>query len=162
LASVNHGQPEIAATPRPAVLSDPGVVKATSAGSSQQASKAVVAKSGAKPVPVHAADLPPVAHQAVPSTGNADRDKVNQQEQDDLRDSQEKQRQELQQKQVADHVSAAQHPASSPNAKALEQNHQAQTQALVQRNTSEQKSLQVAQANRPVTKSPADPQHHTS
>jgi hypothetical protein len=32
----------------------------------------------------------------------------------------------------------------------------------VQRNTSEQKSLQVAQANRPVTKSPADPQHHTS
>jgi hypothetical protein len=161
-ASVNHGKPEIAATPRPAALNDPGVLKATSAGSSQVASKALVAESGQKHFPVHAADLPPVAHQAAPSTGNADRDKVNQQELDTLNDSQEKQRQALQQKQAADHASAAQQPASSVNDKALEQKHQAQTQALAQRHTTEQKTLQVTQAHRPEAKGPADAAHHTS
>jgi hypothetical protein len=55
-----------------------------------------------------------------------------------LRDSQEKQRQELQQQQAADHERAAKQPSTSANGKALEQQHQAQTQALAQRHTTEQ------------------------
>jgi hypothetical protein len=77
---------------------------------------------------------------------------VNQRAQDDLRVSQQKQRQELQQQQAADHERAAKEPPTSANAKALELQHQAQTQALAQRHTTEQKTLRVSQAKRPEAK----------
>ena len=165
-ASVNNGKPEIAATSRPAELNGGGVVKANSAGSPQRASGPVVA---AKPlttavetpaerrVPMHAADLPPVAHQTASSTGNVQRDRVNQQAQDDLRNGQEKQRQKLQQKQAADHERAAKQPAASANVQALEQQHQAQTQALTQRHAMEQKTLQETQVKKPEGKGEAAP-----
>ena len=72
-ASVNHGKPPIAATSKPAELNGPGVVKASAAGSPEKASRTVVAGKApqtvaaapaAKRAPVHAADLPPVVHQA--------------------------------------------------------------------------------------------------
>jgi hypothetical protein len=156
LASVNHGKPPIAATSKPAQLNGPGVVKASAAGSPQKASTTVAAAPAVKPAPVHAADLPPVAHQAVPSTGNVERDKVNQQQQDALSDIQEKQRQALQQKQTAEHEQAAKQPSASANVKALEQQHQAQTQALAQRHTTEQKTLQQTQ-QKPEAKGEAAP-----
>jgi hypothetical protein len=155
LASVNHGKPPIAATPKPAELNGPGVVKASSAGSPEKSSKIVAAALPERRAPVHAADLPPVAHQAAPSTGNAERDKVNQQQQDALRDTQEKQRQALQQKQAADHEQAAKQPSTSANVKALEQQHQAQTQALAQRHTMEQKTLHETQQQKPEGKGEA-------
>jgi hypothetical protein len=142
LASVNHGKPEIAATSKPAELNRPGVVKVSVAGSAEKASRTVAAAPTEMRFPVHAADLPPIAHQAAPGTGNAERDKVNQGQLDDLRDSQEYQRQELQQRQAADHERAAKQPSTSANLNELEQQHQAQTQALAQRHTMEQKSLQ--------------------
>ena len=166
LASVNHGKPQIAATSKPAELNGPGVVKASAAGAPEKTSKTVVTARPSKTVaaapaekrsPVHAADLPPVAHQAAPSTGNAERDKLNQRQQDDLRDSQEKQRQELQQKQAADHERAAKQPSTSANVKELEQQHQAQTQALAQRHTMEQKTLQETQAKKPEGKGETAP-----
>jgi hypothetical protein len=123
-ASTNHGKPEIAATPKPIE----------------------------KSAPMHATDLPPVAHQPARSTGNVERDKVNQRTKDDLSDSQEKQRQELQQKQAADHEQAAKQPAASGNTQALERQHQAQTQALAQRHTMEQKTLQDTQEAKPAGK----------
>jgi WXXGXW repeat (2 copies) len=166
LASVNHGKPETAATSKPSELNGQGVVKANSAESPQRASQPVVA---AKPLkaavdapaetraPIHAAELPPVARQTASSTGNVERDKVNQRAQDDLRNGQEKQRQELQQKQAADHELAAKQPAASANVKALELQHQAQTQALAQRHTMEQKTLQETQAKKPEGKGEAAP-----
>ncbi len=99
--------------------------------------------------PAHAADLPAIVHQPVPSTGDAARDKVNQQQQDKLRDNQEKQRQALQQQQAADHARAAQATSRNAGGEELERQHQAQTQALVQRHASEQQSLRETQAKRP-------------
>jgi len=101
--------------------------------------------------------LAPVAHQSALSTGNVERDTVNQQEQNQLRDTQEKQRQELQQQQAADHERPAKQPSASANVKTLEQQHQAQTQALVQRHTTEQKTLQETQQKRPEGKGEAAP-----
>jgi hypothetical protein len=152
LASVNHGRPPIAATSKPAEFNEPGVAKASAAGSIEKTSRAVVATPAGKRAPVHAADLPAVVHQAVPNTGNVERDKINQQEQDQLRDSQEKQRQDLQQKQASDHERAAQESPASANVKQLEKQHQAQTQALAQRHTTEQSTLRETQAKRPEGK----------
>jgi len=166
-ATVNHGKPPIAATAKPAELNSAAIVKASAAGSAKEASKAAVTSKAVKAAaaaapaekrsPVHAADLPPVAHQPVSSSGDIERDKVNQRQQDDLRDNQEKQRQELQQQQAADHERAAKQPAASANMEALEQQHQSQTQALAQRHTMEQKALQDNQARKPEGRSEASP-----
>jgi len=123
-ASVNHGKPTIAATPRPVERAPP----------------------------IHAAELPAVTHQAVRSTGNVARDQANQQDRDELSNNQEKQRQELQQRQAADHEQAAKQPAARANTEALERQHQAQTQAMAERHTVEQKTLQQTQEARPVAK----------
>ncbi|MGO9717711.1 MAG: hypothetical protein ACLPV2_12120 [Steroidobacteraceae bacterium] len=128
-AMTNHGKSEMAATPKPI----------------------------ARAAPVHAADLPPVVHQAARSTGNVERDTANQRARDDLSNTQEKQRQELQQRQVADHQKAAKQPAVNGNDQALERQHQAQTQALAQRHTIEQKSLQETQEPKTAEKHEAAP-----
>jgi hypothetical protein len=154
-ASVNHGKPLIAATPKPAQLYGPGVVKANSGAPPEKLSKSVAAVPAEKRAPVHAADLPPVVHQTAPSTGNIERDTVNQRQQDDLRDGQEKQRQELQQRQAADHEQATKQPSTSTNVQKLERQHQAQTQALAQRHTMEQRTLQGTQEKKPAGKADA-------
>jgi hypothetical protein len=61
-----------------------------------------------------------------------------------------KQRQELQQRQAADHEQAAKQPLANGNAQALERQHQ--TQALAQRHTMEQKTLQETQEPKPAGK----------
>jgi hypothetical protein len=68
---------------------------------------AIVHRSGPAAAPVHAIDLPRVAHEPVSRTGDAERDNQNQREQDALRDQQEQQRRELQQSQANDHARAA-------------------------------------------------------
>ena len=166
LASVNHAKPQIAATSKPAELNGRDAVKASSAGTAEKAAGTLVAAKAKKPAviaaaktraPVHAADLPPVARQTAPTTGNAERDRANQQAQDDLGASHAKQRQALQQQQAADHERAAKQPATVANVKALELQHQAQTQALAQRHTTEQKTLRVSQAKQPEKKGEAAP-----
>ena len=151
-ATENHGKPEIAATSKPAEFNGANVVKARAAGSAAQTPERSDATPAKKPATVHAEDLPAIVHQAAPSTGDAARDQVNQRQQDDLRDGQEKQRQELQQKQAADHLQAAKQPSTSGGAQQLELQHQAQTQALAQRHSVEQKSLQETQQKKPEAK----------
>jgi hypothetical protein len=151
-ASVNHGKPEIAATSKPAEFNGANVVKPRAAESPAQAPERSAATPARKPATVHAEDLPAIVHQAAPSTGDVARDQANQRQQNDLRDGQEKQRQELQQKQAADHAQAAKQPVPSGNAQQLEQQHQAQTQALAQRHSAEQKSLQETQQKKPKVK----------
>lgn len=155
--SVSQAKPQIAAKSEPTEPNGHGAVKASAAGPAGKDSKTVVAAPVAKRAPVHAADLPPVARQAAPSTGNAARDKANQQEQEGLAASQEKQRQALQQQQAADHERAAKPPSTSASVKQLEQQHQAQTESLAQRQTAEQKTLQETQDKRPQEKGPAGP-----
>ena len=151
-ASFNHGKPEIAATSKPAEFKGANVDMARAAEAPVQAPEPVIATPAKRHAPVHAEDLPAVVHQAAPRMGDVARDQVNQREQDDLRDGQEKQRQELQQKQAADHAQAAKQPSTSGNAQQLERQHQAQTQALAQRHTMEQKSLQDTQEKKPEEK----------
>jgi hypothetical protein len=151
-ATENHGKPEIAATSKPAEFNGANVVKARAAGAAAQTPERSAATPAKKPATVHAEDLPAIVHQAAPSTGDAARDQVNQRQQDDLRDGQEKQRQELQQKQAADHLQAAKQPSTSGGAQQLELQHQAQTQALAQRHSVEQKSLQETQQKKPEAK----------
>ena len=95
--------------------------------------------------PAHAAELPPIAPRPVAASGNAERDRANQQEQDTLRSGQEQQRQQLQQRQVNEHAEAARQGASASGNQALERQHQVQTQELVQRHATEQRSLQEKQ-----------------
>jgi hypothetical protein len=130
LASVNHGKPTITATAKPAEF---------------EPHKAAAAPRA----PVHAADLPPVTHLAAKTTGNVERDNETVRQQNALRDTQEKQRQELQRSQAADHEKAAKQPAANGNDKELEQRHQAQTQELVERHATEQKTLQASQGQKP-------------
>jgi WXXGXW repeat (2 copies) len=156
LGSSNAGKPASAVTSKPAEHKSTGVVTGTAASLPEEASKAAMATPAEKRAPVHAADLPPVVHQATASTGNVERDKVNQQQRDDLLSSQGKQRQALQQKQVADHAQAAKQPSTSAaNVQELERQHQAQTQALAQRHTTEQKTLQETQEKKPEAKANA-------
>lgn len=61
-------------------------------------------------------------------------------------------RQELQQHQAADHDRAAKQPSASGNAQELERQHQAQTQELLQRHTTGQKTLQETQGKKPEEK----------
>jgi hypothetical protein len=133
---VNHGNPEIAATSKPAEFNGSSAVKLKSTGS----------------LPVHAAELSAIVHQATPTTGNVARDKANQQQQNELRAGQETQRQELQQRQTADHAQAAKQPASPSSVQALEAQHQAQTQALAQRHATEQNALHETQVKTPEAK----------
>jgi hypothetical protein len=148
-ASVNHGKPEIAATARPGELNSRNVTKTNATGSPERASHQVAATPVERRAPVHAADLPAITHLAAArSTGNVERDNVRQREQDNLRDGQEQQRQALQKSQAADHERARQ-PSGSGNAPELERQHQAQTQELAQRHTTEQRTLQETQERKP-------------
>jgi WXXGXW repeat (2 copies) len=163
-ASVNHGKPPIAATPRPGAFNEPGVVAAKQAGApytppanraaAQQQAKAQAphpengtARSNSKPA-VHPNDLPPNAALAPPNTGNAERDRQYQQQQEELRAKQNQERQELQQKQEQDHQRMAQQKADQAKNQQLERQHQQQTQALQQKHAAETKQLQEEQRQR--------------
>jgi hypothetical protein len=186
-ASVNHGKPPIAATPRPGAFNGSGVVAARQAGgpyhpaanrtvaqahTTTQAppppgngtSRANPAGNRATPQPqpnaqplhpgngtprpnpaVHPNDLPPVAHFPPPNTGNAQRDREYQQQQEELRARQNQERQELQQKQEQDHQRLAQQKATEARKQQLEQQHQRQTQELQQKQAAEAKQMQEEQ-----------------
>jgi hypothetical protein len=137
-ASVNHGKPAVAASAKPNAYAGQSGMKSGTATSTDRA------PAESRP-PVHAADIPAIAHKPAPSSGEPEKDKVNQRHQDQLSDNQEKQRQDLQKQQADDHTRAAKQPSASGNGEELEKQHQAQTQALAQRHASEQKSLSETQ-----------------
>jgi hypothetical protein len=156
-ASVNHGKPAVAATAKPNAYAGQGGTKSRTAASTKRAPEKTAAAPAEARLPVHAADIPAISHKPAASTGEPERDKVNQQQQDALNDNQEKQRQDLQKQQAEDHARAAKQPAASGNGEELEKQHQAQTQALAQRHASEQKSLSESQQKAPAPK--GEPSH---
>jgi hypothetical protein len=159
-ASVNHGKPPIAATPRAGAFTDHDVVKAKEAGApytppadrGATAARADVnagasanASAPAKAI-VHPRDLPPAERPAAPNSGNADLDKKYQQQQDKLMAQQEQERQKLQQQQDKEHQQLAKQKANDQTTQQLEQKHQQQTQQMAQRHAQEQQNLQQRQA----------------
>jgi hypothetical protein len=172
-ASVNHGKPPVAATPRPGAFNERGVVAAKEGGrynpparSENNAARPGTAVSPAAPsgnnparpsTAVHPNELPPVTRPPASSTGNPDVDKKYQQQQEKLQAQQEKERQKLQQKQEQDHQRMAQQKTDDAKKQKLEQQHQQQTQQLQQKHAQQQQKLQERQQPPPRQNPPPKP-----
>ncbi len=159
LASVNHGRPPIAATPKPGAFRDRAAVTAREAGGPYRAE----GERGANtPVPrsehnvprpptaIHARELSPRARPVPPNTGNPKLDKKYQQEQTKLYAKQGEERQRLQQKQERDHQRLGRQPANDSRVQEVERRHQQQTQQMEQRQAQQWQRLQTKEqpANR--------------
>jgi WXXGXW repeat (2 copies) len=127
--SANHGNPPIAATPKPGEFNSRGAEDVAGRGTTA----------------VHPNELPPTARPAPPNSGNAKLDKKYQQQQDKLAAQQDKERQKLQQQQDKQHQQLAKQNANEAKKAQVEQQHQQQTQQLAQKHTQQQQQLQQRQ-----------------
>jgi WXXGXW repeat (2 copies) len=156
-ASVNHGKPPIAATPKPGAFTDRAAVRAKKAGGpyNPPANRGVPRPEshtpGSRnnvprpPVAAHAMDLQPHSRPAPPNTGNAKLDQKYQQQQDKLYAKQQQEHQRLQQKQEQDHQRMARQQANEARNQQMEQKHQQQTRQLEERHVQQQQHLQQRQ-----------------
>jgi hypothetical protein len=158
-ASVNHGKPAVAATPKPGALNDRAAVPAKApgaaynpppnrAGAHPRANPSTPSRESSVPRPnpaFHPNDLPPRERPAPPNTGKPKLDQKYQQQQEKLFAKQEQDRQKLQQRQEQEHQRVAQHQADEARKAQLEQQHQRQTQQLEQRHVQQQQQLQEKQ-----------------
>jgi hypothetical protein len=148
-ASANRGKPPIAATARPAAFHDRSVVPAKQAG---EPYNPPANRRGGQPhgesMPhnaVHPKELPPFERPAPPNTGNSNRDRKYQQQQEKLFAKQEQERQKLQQKQEQQHQRLERQNADQARRQQVEQRHQQQTQQLQQKHAEQQQRLQEKQ-----------------
>jgi hypothetical protein len=156
-ASVNHGKPAVAATPRPGAMHDGEAVGAKEAGApyNPPANRGAAhpEENGAAPRPennvprpaVHPSELPAAERPAAPNTGNPKLDKKYQQQQEKLYTQQNQERQNLQQKQEQEHQQLAKQNANDAKKQQVEQRHQQQTQQLQQKHVQQQQHLQQKQ-----------------
>src|ERR1700752_549397 len=98
--SQNHGKPPVAATPRPAAFNDRGVVQAQEGGRYTPAARQE--NTGGRPA-AHPNDLPPVPRPTPANTGDPNRDRKYQQQQQKTYAKQDQERQRLQQQQDQEH-----------------------------------------------------------
>ena len=112
-------------------------------------------KAPASTPPKDATDLQPHKYTA-PTTGNADVDKKNQQQQDQLAAKQAQEHQQLQQQQEKEHQQAVQKNYNDQQKQQMEERHAQQTQQLEQKHATEQRQLQQRQA----PQHPAPPPQH--
>ena len=162
-ASANHGRPPIAATGRPGDF-HASAVPAREAGGAYNppANRGGNRRAGGTPAggenrppargdtgasrpPVHAKELPPLERPAPPNTGDPNRDRKYQQQQEKLFNKQNQERQKLTQRQEQEHQRIAQQSANEARSQQMEQRHQQQTQQLQQRHTQQQQHLQQRQ-----------------
>jgi hypothetical protein len=158
-ASANHGKPPIAATERPGELRGGAVVAAREGGALHEAPNARPENNNAARSNnvVHANDIPRGERPAPPNTGDPNKDKKYQQQQDKLQAQQDKERQNLQKRQDQEHQRLDQQKANDTRKQQVEQKHQQQTQQLAQKHVQQQQHLQQHQA--PATHpAPARPQ----
>ena len=141
-ASVNQGRPPIAATGRPGEFHE--AVGAREAGGPYHPPAGGGNAGGA----VHPKELPAFDRPTPPNTGDANRDRKYQAQQDKLFAKQEQERQQLQQKQEAEHQQMDRQKASQEQRQATEQRHQQQTQQLQQKHVQQQQRLQTRQGRR--------------
>jgi hypothetical protein len=150
-ASVNHGKPSIAASPRPGVFNERGVVPAREAGAPYspagnhgpgQPSGNYVPRPGN---PVHPNDLPPRDRPIAPNTGKPKLDQKYQHQQEKLSARQDRDWQKLQQKQEMEHQRVARQNSNDARKQQVEQHHQQQTQQMEQRHVQQQQHLQQKQ-----------------
>jgi hypothetical protein len=162
-ASVNHGAPPVAATPKPGAFKDRGIVATREAGAVHAPTKGGGSEGGSRPANnnrptyIHPNDVPPAERSAPPNTGNAKLDQKYQQQQQKLADKQAKENQKLQQQQEKEHQKVAQQQANDARKQQMEQRHQQQTQQLQQRHEQQQHQMQQRQQPRPAPPPPNKP-----
>ena len=149
-ASVNHGTPGVAATPKPGALKDNGVVRTREAGGAYNP-PARPENNASKPA-IHPNDLPRADRPATANTGNPKQDLKYQQEQEKLQAKQQKDLQKLQQKQEQEHQQMAKQQADEAKKQQMEQRHQQQTQQLQQKHV--QQTQQLHQRQQPPASPP--------
>ena len=166
-ASVNHGMPAVAATPKPGGFKDKGVVTTREAGgpykpaprpennTSRPANNSPRPENNVSRPAIHPNDLPRVDRPAPPNTGNSRQDLKYQQEQERLQAKQQKDLQKLQQKQEQEHQQMAKQQANQAKQQQMEQRHQQQTQQLQQKHA--QQNQQLHQRQQPPPSRPAPP-----
>lgn len=158
-ASVNHGRPSVAATPRPGAFHDRAAVSAREASGpyrpeTERGRNASVPRPGNNvprpPTAGHARDLPPRPRSAPPNTGNPKLDRKYQQQQEKLYAKQEQEQRRLQQRQEQDHGRLTRQNANQTRQQQVEQRHQQQTQQMEQKHEQQWERLQTKQqpANR--------------
>ena len=138
-ASANHGRPPIAATGRPGEFSGREVVPAREAGGTYNPPANRGGMGGGNAV--HPKELP-AFEKTTPNTGDPNRDRKFQQQQDKLAARQNQERQKLQQQQEKEHQQAARQSANEARQQQMEQRHQQQTQQLQQKHTQQRQQLQ--------------------
>lgn len=152
-ASANHGKPPVAATARPGDFHD-RAVPAREAGApynppaNRGGNRPGGESAGGRPI--HPKDLPAVPRPGPPNTGDANRDRKLQQQQDKLYARQEQERQKLQQQQDREHQQLDRRNADQGQRQQMEQRHQQQTEQLQQRHTQQRQQLEQK----------AGPKHH--
>ena len=137
-ASANHGKPPIAATPRATEFSGHGVVHAKEAGGAYN------------PPPANRGELRGAVHpnqlqqpeRVTPNTGDENRNREYQQEQDKLLSQQNNERQQLQHQQEQEHEQMARQNANEQQRQQMETRHQQQTQQMAQRQIQQRQNLQ--------------------
>jgi hypothetical protein len=171
-ASVNHGAPPIAATPRPGAFNDHGVAQAKGGGHYNPPARSAnnAARSENRPPSsgnnvarpennaarpennanrpskaFHPNELPPASRPPAPNTGNAKLDQKYQQQQQKLQQQQDKERQNLQQQQEKEHQQLSRQKANDARTQQVEQKHQQQTQQLAQKHEQQQQKMQQRQ-----------------
>jgi hypothetical protein len=153
-ASVNHGVPSVAATPKPGAFKESGAVQTREAGGAYNPTPRPT-NDASRPA-VHPSDLPHTDRSAPPNTGNPKQDLKYQQEQEKLQAKQQMDLQKLQQKQEQEHQQMAKQQADEAKKQQMEQRHQQQTQQLQQKHA--QQTQQLHQRQQP----PPPPPPHES
>jgi hypothetical protein len=153
-ASTNQGKPPIAATGKPGEFKGHDVVKASEAGGrytppanrGENGSAPRAEDNAARSNPAgHVRDLPPAEKPAAPNTGDANRDKKNQQQIDKQYAQQQKERQKLQEQQEKEDQKITKQNNDAQKQQ-VEQRHQQQTQQLQQRHQQQTQQMQQRMA----------------
>ena len=139
-ASVNHGRPSIAATPRPGAFN--AGVPAREAGGEYRGGNNVPRPPNST---FHAKDLPGVPRPTPVNTGNAKLDQKYQKQQQQLYNRQAQEHQKVQQQQEREDRQLEQRKASDAQRQQVEQRHQQQTQQMEERHTQQAAQMQARQ-----------------
>src|SRR3981189_2867026 len=125
-ASSNHGRPPIAATERPGSFSGREAVSAKEGGHYDRPPQS--RNSGGQPDhAIHANELSAHQRPSSPNTGDQNRDRQYQQQQEKLYQKQQQDHTKLQQKQEQDHQRLERQQASDPRMQQVEQRHHKKT-----------------------------------
>jgi hypothetical protein len=138
--SANHGQPAIAATPRPGAFNDREVVPARGGAEPARAGEP---NNAAHPTTYnHVSELPPTPRGNLPSTGNPKTDQKYQQQQQKIAAKQDQERQKLQAQQDNEHQQLAKRQANDAQKQQVERKHTQQTQQLQQKHVQQQQHFE--------------------